>query len=821
MKYIFTLSLFFCFSIFVGLAQSHTIQGQVTDLEHNPIPFANIFTASTGTGTAANEEGFFKLLLPTGQHELSLSAVGYKTAWIKVAVPNQNQLVVELSPETYTLQEVVIGNQEDPAYALIRKAIAKRKTHLNNRSPYTANVYIKGLQRLLKAPRKFFGVDIEAAGSEFGLDSNRTGIVYLSESESKISSIPPRDFKEEMISSKVSGSNRAFSFNRASDLQMDFYENYQDIFDGLSNRPFISPIAENALTHYRYRLLGSAQEGGQTVYKIQVIPKRKAEPLYKGDLYLTDDDWRIHSVNFLLDKEANLNFVDSLHIKQQFSMYSGSNWMPSTVQLNFEAGALGFEIGGYFTAIYQDYRFDKVLGKKQFKEVLAIGAEVNDKDSVYWSKNRPVPLTEEEEQDYLKKDSLRQRRESKAYLDSLDQNNNRFRPIGFLTSGYFYRNRYQKYNFSFDSPITSVLFNSVEGLAIDYGLSYSKQVDSIENRWMSIRGNVRYGFANKRLNAYGSIGIPIGKHRIQISGGSNLVDLNSRGTMPALFNSVYTLFLGENYKKWHEKTFASALWDYTLPGNIRVGAGAEWARRTWLPNATDFTFWERNHPKISSNNPFTPGHEVPLFDPNRALTIDLRASYNFSSRYATYPSGRVYLPSKYPTWSIQYKKGIENLFGSDVNYDLLSTSLHQNNLVLGRYGKLSFLASVGKFLTNKSLFFPDFKHFRGNQILLVDQRIDSFLGLDYYHYSTPSGFLEAHGEYNLSGLLTSKVPGLRRLKLEELLGLHYLHTPELTYYGELHLGLQWQVVRLMYAYSQSSNELLNANHNFRIALRLF
>src|SRR5690606_28094006 len=166
--------------------------------------------------------------------------------------------------------------------------------------PYTAKVYIKGVQRLLQAPKKFLGVDIDQIGREIGLDSNRTGIVYLSESESRITVRPHDEFREEMISSKFSGNNRALSFNRAADLKLNFYENHQPIIEGLSARPFVSPIADNALSYYRYRLLGTTVENGLTIHKIEVIPRRRAEPLYQGDIYIVEDAWRIYGVNLQL-----------------------------------------------------------------------------------------------------------------------------------------------------------------------------------------------------------------------------------------------------------------------------------------------------------------------------------------------------------------------------------------------------------------------------------------------------------------------------------------------------------------------------------------
>lgn len=61
---------------------------------------------------------------------------------------------VVLSQESYTLSGVTIdGNAEDPAYEIIRQAIKKRKQHLTEVPAYTADVYIKGVQKLVGAPK--------------------------------------------------------------------------------------------------------------------------------------------------------------------------------------------------------------------------------------------------------------------------------------------------------------------------------------------------------------------------------------------------------------------------------------------------------------------------------------------------------------------------------------------------------------------------------------------------------------------------------------------------------------------------------------------
>ena len=289
MKKIYLLFVLSSFSQLL-FAQNFIIEGKVSDNQNQAIPFATVFVKGTTIGTSANKDGFFTLKLTSGSKDLIFSAVGFKQL-IKPTFINQDLTInVSLSPEIFELKDVIVkSGGEDPAYDIIRKAIKERKNYLNQKSAYTCDVYIKGIQRLLKAPEKFFGRDVGTVTSEIGLDSNRTGIIYQSESQSILSYLPPKNYREEMISSKVAGGNRSFSFNRATDLLLNFYENFQE-WDGLSNRPFISPIADNALFYYNYKLIGSTVENGELINKIELLPKRGYDPAYRGFIYIVEDN---------------------------------------------------------------------------------------------------------------------------------------------------------------------------------------------------------------------------------------------------------------------------------------------------------------------------------------------------------------------------------------------------------------------------------------------------------------------------------------------------------------------------------------------------
>lgn len=813
MKSVFTL-LFLFFTANVW-AQNFLLVGKVSDEQGMPVPFASVYLKNSSKGTSANSEGEYQLKLPAGKYDLVFKAIGYRQQERELLLNADQTFDVKLPAEIYQLNEVLIpANGEDPAVAIMRKAIRKRKAHLREVSSYTTEVYIKGMQKLLAAPKKFLGKDVAKMGKEMGLDSNRRGIIYLSESESRLSYIQPDHFREEMISSKVSGSNRAFSFNRASDMKVNFYENMQ-YWEGLSNRPIISPLAENALFYYDYKYLGSATENGLPVNKIQVIPKRNADPVFRGIIYILEDSWRLHSADLYLTKAANINFVDTLKINQQF-IPVGKVWMPSSVKFDFTGGLLGFRFGGYFIAVYKNYDLQAGLALKDFKEVLRITKEVNKKDSAYWAQSRPVPLTEEEKIDYRKKDTLAAKRESKPYLDSLDRARNKFKPLSLLAGpGYNPRNSFNKEFYHFSSVASSLFYNTVEGFGFNYGASYRKQIDSISNKYISFSGRIRYGFSSKNL--YGNFGgnIPAGQSTLGFMAGSDVLDLNNLGSITPLGNSINSLFYERNYLKLYEKKFINLSVSRRLSGGLVGTLSGEWANRRALQNTTDYTFIDDQQRIFTSNNPFDPSNDDVFFRENQLFRMGLRATYEFSKEYATYPTGRVYQPSKYPRIGLSYTRSFKNIFGSDTKFDLLSFDVSKSDIKLGLFGQSAFWVGGGKFLNQDNLYYPDFKHFIGTRSLGYAPKINSFLFLDYYKFSTSEKYFEGHLEHNFSGFIMNKIPLIRKLKLQEIAGFNYLATPAINDYKEAYFGLQYLNFRALYGFSYRQGT--KTDSGFRIA----
>jgi hypothetical protein len=214
----------------------------------------------------------------------------------------------------------------------------------------------------------------------------------------------PITYKEVTIASKQAGVNTAFDYSKASDLQVNFYNNVFKI-NGLKHPRLCFAAGIKRFFFYNYKLIGSTIQNGRTVDKIEVIPKRENGQYFQGNIYIVEGDWRLYSADLMLtNKRSSLNLVDTLKVSQQYIPITDSVWMPAAVQLNFRGSVLGFKFGGYYQGIYNNYKINPTFPEGFFNgEILRIDTAANIKTANYWNANRPLPLTRLENRDYQKK----------------------------------------------------------------------------------------------------------------------------------------------------------------------------------------------------------------------------------------------------------------------------------------------------------------------------------------------------------------------------------------------------------------------------------
>ncbi len=793
------------------------ITGKVTSTKNKTLPVVNIFIENTYVGTTTNNDGLYELELDkTGTYTIVFQYLGFKTLKKEVEISKfPFKLDAELEEESVNLNEVLINSSINPANAIIRAAIAKRKKNLQQQNTFTANFYSRGLIKLLKAPEKILGQEV--GDLEGNLDSTRQGIIYLSETVSKLEYQYPNSLKETIVASKVSGNNNGFSFNSASDTNFNFYQNTFELGEQI-----VSPISNNAFAYYNYKLLGDFYENGFLINKIKITPKRANDKAFNGIIYIVEDNWSLYGVDVnITGKQTGITPVNTFKIKQSYAFSKADNiWAKISQTFDFDFGFFGFEGEGKYTVVFSDYNFKPNFEKKNFtREILSFEDNANKKDSTYWSLKRQVPLTLEESTDYVKKDSVEVVRNSKSYLDSIDRKNNKFK-LGSILGGYSYINSDKKWNLRISSPVEKISFNTIQGWNSNMSFNFTKEIDEYK-RFFRISSEISYGEAEDRLRASGQVLYKFNNIKrpiLSLSGGSKAVQFNGSNPISTLENMVSTLFFEDNYIKLYNKSYTNLNYSQEVINGLNLSTSFGYERRKALINNSDYVILNQSNDIYTSNNPLNESAtNIPAFNTHELYKFRLNATINFAQNYLTYPNGKYNVPnSKYPTLYLGYEKGL-NGTNKNYNFDRFTANLKQR-FNLGAKGTFSYNLKGGLFNNADNISFIDYKHFNGNQthVITDGNYIDTFKNLPYYSLSTNKNYAEFHSEHNFKGFIMNKIPLLNKLNFNLIAGAKVISSEAFKPYTELSIGLdnigfgKYRFLRIDYVRSYQSGFLNDA-----------
>ncbi|MGZ8523893.1 MAG: DUF5686 and carboxypeptidase regulatory-like domain-containing protein [Chitinophagaceae bacterium] len=784
------LLLFLFSSAFAG-----KISGVITDEKGNPLPYASVSIKGTKKGTTTNSSGRYSIDLVPGQYTLVAQYVGYAKREKPITVTENDQSVdFTLSIQELTLSEVIVKKGEDPAYEIIRNAIKKRNFYNDQVDSFSVSVYIKGLMRSGAMPAKIFGKIIERDAND-GLDSLGKGILFLSESVTQVDFTRPNNIKFRVISSRESGGGYGLSFP----FFINFYQNNVSVFDNnLNPRGFISPIADGALSYYRYKYEGSFMEDGEMVNTIKVTPRRKNEPLFSGTIQITENDWRIYSTDLMTTKENQLELLDTLRVTQLHSAVDPDVWKTKNQVLYLSLKQFGFYLTGNFVNVYSDYNINPGFEKKHFgRTIMKYDTAFNKKDTNYWNAVRPVALENDEKRNFVFKDSvsklLKDSTRSKAYIDSLRKNQKPVTVKGIFWSGQVH-NWYSKratLNWRVKPLIPQTEYNTVEGVSLNIEQTYNySKIKSGYN--YQLDWNTRYGFSNTHLNSYADLTISPKKYGyrnryVKLSGGKRLSQFNHDNPIDPLTNAAYTLLDKKNYMKLYENWFGRMEYNNKLESGFRINVHATYEDRIPLKNSTGYSFFNKedsllpNHPYELASLPF---------EKHQAVVVGFTLTWQPGQRYIEYPWGKMPLGSNKPVFGLEYNKGIKSIFGSDVDFDKWKFSMADNmNFKMG--GEFKYRVGVGGFLNSKSVSIPDLQHFNGNETFYNVKYLNSFQLAPYYRYSNAEEFyVFGHAEHHFNGLLTNKIPLFNKLRWNLVAGANTFFVNKNNYYGEVFVGLE-------------------------------
>ncbi len=326
---------YFYQALFVILAsatcQAQTVSGTVSDETGAPLPFAAIYLPDQKGGTATNEDGFYSIKLPARRFTLVFQYLGYQSQEVRVDMSRGDQEVnVTLQPQPVELEGVTISSdREDPAYTIMRKAIAKAKFHTQQVDSFKTTVYIKGSGRLKGLPG-LFRKRIEKELAKEGIDTSTS---FTIESVNELTYIRPNTYKERVISVRTVGEDRGS--DPGNFIKGSFYE---PEVNGA-----VSPLSPRAFAYYKFEYLGEFTDRGVLVNKIKVTPRSRGDNVFEGTIYIVDQLWSIHSLDL-----STYIWGILFKINQVYQPVEENVWLP----LNNI-----FDVSGKFFGFKFEYRY--------------------------------------------------------------------------------------------------------------------------------------------------------------------------------------------------------------------------------------------------------------------------------------------------------------------------------------------------------------------------------------------------------------------------------------------------------------------------------
>lgn len=858
---------------------SSGLRGTVKNKQGELLPFAAVIVKGTATdartkGTITNAEGRYEIALAPGTYTIVFQYLGFQSSQKSVDIGTEfSTLDATLEEQALRLAEVQTkAGNEDPAYTIMRRAIAKSRFHQLQVQRFKARVYTKSSFTVIDLPNlaeMAFRKQLKEAEKEANF---KVGVPMLNETVAEVSFSQPNTFRQRIIANRNS--------------QGDFLspsQFYNASFYSPTVASAVSPLSPKAFAYYKFEYKGTFREAGPggtpvEISKIQVIPRQYGEGVFRGTIYIIENTWAIHS----LQLETINNIGISISVRHICSPIQGV-WMPTNQRYEGKGTYLGVKASGYYIrnltfsefvvnpAFVEDIEvadekkgaptqtlskgeikgknFDELVKKqKEFstknlrqmvkeyekqekqarknrKEDVAIvrddSLEVDSlarkRSNVYWDSLRSVPLTNAEIKSYRKADSLGLVREIKVLTkaDSLKRDSlaladekkkkaaNKF-SVGQLLSGYTWKLT-KRSALLYTSPLARIEYNTVEGYTLEGSLTYRyrAKVDSI-NRFRQIQlgewnvgGVGRYQFGRKQMVGYGLASYQHKSTRVAVSGGRYLYQYNPDNPISPFLNSLTTLLFEQNFAKLYQKDFLNlTLTASPFQERVSLTGSLEYAQRSELTNYRDdlkpWINWRDR--TFTPNRPENAEVSSTAFSTHNAVLLNLTASARLGATQYVIRNGRRIARGndESPLLTVNYRKGMD-----EVDYDFLQASI-SHSFETGIRSRLNYKLSAGTFLNDRQVYFPDFKHFEGNQFFFQQgDVVSAYRLLPYYQYSTAKRFAEAHVLAEFRKFFVTQLTVIRLLGLKENLFVHYLYTPTSKNYTEVGYGLDGLVPQVL------------------------
>ncbi len=578
-------------------AERMTISGRVIDAESGAgIAGASLRIKGTSDGTYTLTNGAFRLTAPYGSLKLVITSIAHEPREILVT-PANLELEIVLQPVAIELGSV---NVVAPLTAedIIRRTIENKQANLARLRGIEGMLYSKivllidgrGLGRLrigssspeddkrsIKARRK-----AQAEAKPF----DRRNQEFILETYSKVY----RDYEEDRTQVEIV--RRRQTANIAEDDNLvaltEFVNFYDDVIE-VAGAELTSPIADDALSYYRFSIRERIKRGRQIIFVIDVESDTELFPTFEGSLHIVNETFQLVQADLHPSDESAIPFVRDLQYTQKFEQIEDDIWFPSyletrgTTHLDVISGAIEIELDFNATSIYENLAVNPEIPDSVFEreKTITVAAAADSADTSFWQDRSIGVLTEDERRIY-------------AEIDSLVQSDEE----DFVSIGE---------QFSFNSPVIPLLdFNRVESFAV--GVNSIFLPGDFE-----IKTSLRYSFGQEKTFGSASVGtwlIDTTDLFLRVGAGifTDVPRMPGRETYPEFFNALSALVLHSDFFDYYRADG----WDLNLSAgyhglelDLRYAEERQDSLSTSLENSPVVS--ETSTERYRSNLPADPG----------------------------------------------------------------------------------------------------------------------------------------------------------------------------------------------------------------------
>jgi len=745
-----------------GFSYSQTIvKGVVRDaISKQPLQSVSVYVQD-GKGVTTKEDGSYAYsTYKTSVKTVSFSYVGYKTISKTIAL-NQEQTVdvdLEIADEKnmVTVKSSKRGkysNKNNPAVELIRKVIDnKDKNRISSYDYVQYEQYEKVGLSLTNKPEKLMKNKL-LKNFQFVLENQDTTKVegksllpvYLEEKISqKYYRKNPEKEKTFVLGEKKVNYGDFIDNNGISSYMNRLYEDvdiYENNISLLTNQ-FLSPIADMSPTFYRFYIRDTVENDGIKLIHLSFMPKNTADLLFRGSMFITlDGNYSIQKINMSISKNANLNWVRQLQIKQDFAKgpdgryhVTSSNTMTEfALSTNADRGIMGERTVSFTNFIINQPAEDVVYASNTNESDTYIH---NASDS-FWISYRQPQLTAVEAKAYSNIDSLQNLPSFKRFVDIAT----------LVLAGY----KRAGPNYEVGPVSTFYSFNPVEGFRLRAGGRSTPKF----NKSLYFENYLAYGFKDEKwkyflsgtysFNHKSVYSYPLNYLRVSYQYDTKIPGQELQFVQED--NFLLSFKRGSNDKWLYNNTF-KAEYVREFPKDVSITAGF----KNWKQTPAGSIVYVKG-----SGNHF---NNIPAI-----TTSEVSAEIRWAPNEKFY-QGKLYripIINKYPIFKLRYIAGIKGLAKGEYNY-------HNLNLNIAKRFYLSQLGYTDVALEGGYIFgkvpFPLLTIHRANQT--YSYQLNSYNMMNFMEFVSDR-YASVNVDHYFNGFLFNKVPLLKKLKLREVI----------------------------------------------------